>query len=85
MSRQIPVPSIMDNTPTHRYFPWNWLTKTYEMSSYNPNFMKGKITIEEVQDFLAKLIARDNEFSKVGCCCGDYEKVAKELEEFKKR
>ena len=65
------TPEHMLHSPFERYFKYDKASDKWDMSGYNPVFIEGKISIQQVEDFLAKLDIKGRPSlanEKYGCC-----------------
>ena len=60
-------PENMVNSPHERYFKYDEASRQFDMSGYNPTFIEGRVSIEQVQQFLARLRFED---MPIMDCCG---------------
>lgn len=69
-----PPQPVLYNSEYHRFFEYDDDTSTWNTSSYDPNIIQNAITLDEVNAFLAKIIAVPvpEEPCCLSCCPGDY-------------
>ena len=58
---------IENSTPFERVFRQNYQTKSFDMTPYDPQFIKDKISKEDVERFLLAFIAIPP-IKGTGCC-----------------
>lgn len=69
-----PPQPVLYNSEYHRFFEYDDDTSAWNVSSYDPNIIQNAVTLEEVNTFLAKIVAVPvpEEPCCLSCCPGDY-------------